>query len=218
MLRILCLKNWVTYLFSGIKLHSAYTYTINAISFDYLWYGAIYNRQYYNIEKLYVYASERSERAQKTFAFSHSKTAISFNILLVQILCRYKRHACRLTCTDKFPNVPTKLRRAGIMGGGGGLLPPAPPPPPGYAIYPCHHQATQMKIISQKESHNIKHRHFPTLFLWKLFRFSILCTVRPNKKETRFISEISSLPRKIETNCMLHYQEHFLFFHLIPNT
>ena len=43
-------------------------------------------------------------------------------------------------------------------------------------------------------------------------------TVRPNKKETRFISEISSLPRKIETNCMLHYQEHFLFFHLIPNT
>ena len=45
-----------------------------------------------------------------------------------------------------------------------------------------------------------------------------LYTVRPNKKETRFISEISSLPRKIETNCMLHYQEHFLFFHLIPNT
>ena len=40
--------------------------------------------------------------------------------------------------------------------------------------------------------------------------------MRPNKKETRFISEISSLPRKIETNCMLHYQEHFLFFHLIP--
>ena len=39
------------------------------------------------------------------------------------------------------------------------------------------------------------------------------CTVRPNKKETRFISEISSLPRKIETNCMVHYQEHFLFFH-----
>ena len=42
-------------------------------------------------------------------------------------------------------------------------------------------------------------------------------TVRPNKKETRFISEISSLPHKIETNCMLHYQEHFLFFYLIPN-
>ena len=41
-----------------------------------------------------------------------SKTAISFNIMLVlQILCRYKWHACRsaYTCTDKFPNVPTKL-------------------------------------------------------------------------------------------------------------
>ena len=47
---------------------------------------------------------------------------------------------------------------------------------------------------------------------------SVVNTVRPNKKETRFISDISSLPRKIETNCMLHYQEHFLFFHLIPNT
>ena len=45
-----------------------------------------------------------------------------------------------------------------------------------------------------------------------------LHTVRPNKKETRVISEISSLPRKNETNCMLHFQEQFLFFHLIPNT
>ena len=43
-------------------------------------------------------------------------------------------------------------------------------------------------------------------------------TVRPNKKETHFISEISSLPHKIETKYMLHYQEQFLFFHLIPNT
>ena len=48
--------------------------------------------------------------------------------------------------------------------------------------------------------------------------FDAQCTVRPNKKETRFISEISSLPRKIKTNCILYYQEHFLFFHLIPNT
>ena len=30
-----------------------------------------------------IYASERSERAYKIFAFSHSKTAISLNILLV---------------------------------------------------------------------------------------------------------------------------------------
>ena len=33
------------------------------------------------------------------FLFSHSKTATSFNILLIlQILCRYKLHAFRLTC------------------------------------------------------------------------------------------------------------------------
>ena len=41
-----------------------------------------------------------------------------------QILCRYKWHACRLTCTDKFPNVPTKIRKSII---GGQLPPPAPP-------------------------------------------------------------------------------------------
>ena len=64
--------------------------------------------------------------------FSHfyiSKTAISFNILLVlMILCRYKWHACRLTCTDRFPNVPTTPRKS-IMGGGGAIA----PCPPGYA-------------------------------------------------------------------------------------
>ena len=43
-------------------------------------------------------------------------------------------------------------------------------------------------------------------------------TVCPNKKETRFINEITSLSRKFSSNNMLHYQGHFLFFHLIPNT
>ena len=33
-------------------------------------------------------------------------------------------------CTDKFPNVPTKVRK-GIIGGA--IAPPAPPPPSGYA-------------------------------------------------------------------------------------
>ena len=52
------------------------------------------------------------------------KTTISVNIhdilLVLQIFCRYKWHVCRLTCTDKFPNVPTKLQKS-IMG--------VPPPP-----------------------------------------------------------------------------------------
>ena len=39
-------------------------------------------------------------------------------LLVLQILCRYKWHACRLICSDKFSNVPTKLRKS-IMGGGG---------------------------------------------------------------------------------------------------
>ena len=34
--------------------------------------------------------------------------------------------------TDKFPNVPTKVRKD-IIGGGGGQLPPPPLPPSGYA-------------------------------------------------------------------------------------
>ena len=57
------------------------------------------------------------------FAFLHSKTAIYFfqyMLLVLQILCRYKWHACRLTCTDKFSNVATKLWKS-IIGGGGGV-------------------------------------------------------------------------------------------------
>ena len=48
-------------------------------------------------------------------------------LLVLQIVCRYKQHAYRLSCTDKFPNVPTKKRHYG--GGGGGELSPPPPPP-----------------------------------------------------------------------------------------
>ena len=60
----------------------------SAVSFYYLWYGAIYKRQYIlptntNVEQMYVYASERSERALKILAFLHTQTAISFNILSV---------------------------------------------------------------------------------------------------------------------------------------
>ena len=77
-----------------------------------------------------IYVCEWTELASlDNFAFSHSKTAISFNIWLVlQKLCRYKGHTCRLTCTctDRFPNVPTKLRKS--MGNC-----PPPPPPGTYA-------------------------------------------------------------------------------------
>ena len=57
-------------------------------------------------------------------------------------------------------------------------------------------------------------QQFLTSFLLKILQN----TVCPNKKETRFINEITSLSRKFSSNNMLHYQGHFLFFHLIPNT
>ena len=50
-------------------------------------------------------------------------------------------------------------------------------------------------------------------------RFAVICnTVCPRKKETRFISEIFSLPPRFSSNYLLHVQGHFPFFHLIPNT
>ena len=54
------------HLISGVNI--LHTYTINAVSYYYSRYGAIYKRQYIhrqntNIEKMYVYASEQSERA-----------------------------------------------------------------------------------------------------------------------------------------------------------
>ena len=59
-----------TNIFSGLKLH-LHIHTINAVPCYYFWYGVVYKRQLYvhvyrqntNIEKIYVYASERSERA-----------------------------------------------------------------------------------------------------------------------------------------------------------
>ena len=44
--------------------------------------------------------------------------------LSVQMTCLF------FTCTDKFPNVPTKVRKGIIGGGGGGAIAPLPPPPP----------------------------------------------------------------------------------------
>ena len=62
-------------------------------------------------------------------------------LLFISIFCRYFRYFVGTndmlvglyTCTDKFPNVPTKLRK-GIIGGGGAIALPAPSPlPSGYA-------------------------------------------------------------------------------------
>ena len=85
-------------------------------------------RKSINIEKIYVYMRASGTSELRKFAhFLHSQTAISFNILSVlQILCRYKWHACRLTCTDKISKCTDKTPKS-IMGGGGGQFPPPPP-------------------------------------------------------------------------------------------
>ena len=66
-----------------------HTCTINAVSFNYLWYGAIYERHYTDKTLIFRRTKVMNMRASWIFfTFSHSKTAISFNILLVlQILC-----------------------------------------------------------------------------------------------------------------------------------
>ena len=72
------------HILSGLKLHLHNTYTIDAVPCYYLhvWYGVIYKRQYTDktlTEKIYEYASERgASELGKFFAFSHSKTGISF--------------------------------------------------------------------------------------------------------------------------------------------
>ena len=76
------------HIFSGLKIH---LHTYNQCSSLILLMAWSYIRHYnnktlYSLRKIYEYASERSERKKKSF--SHSKTTISFNILLVlMILC-----------------------------------------------------------------------------------------------------------------------------------
>ena len=81
-----------------------------------------------NIVKIYVYASE----LRNVWHF------YIVTVLFLSIFCWYFRYfvgtndmLVGFTCTNKFPNAPTKLRKSVI----GGNCPPAPPPPPsGYAI------------------------------------------------------------------------------------
>ena len=80
---------------------------MNTVPCYYLWFGVVYKRQYKQNTKLRK--SMYMRVSLKIFAFLLNLLYISFNIYYFRILCRYKWHACRLTCTDKFPNVPTKL-------------------------------------------------------------------------------------------------------------
>ena len=92
-------------------------------------YDNAYGMTIYIYKVLTLWKSMFMRASYKILAFLIQK------VLFLSIsFCRYFRYfvgtndtACRLTCTDKFPNVPTKLRKS-IIGGGGGL---APLPPSG---------------------------------------------------------------------------------------
>ena len=131
-LHILCLRNIFN---CRCQITSAYIY--QSMQFPFITYGMVlYKRQHTDqatntyIEQMYVYASELRKFGIFTFL-----NLYSFNILSVhQILCRYKWHACRLTCSDKFPNVPTNCQmyrqnsEKALWGGGDSCHPPPPPP------------------------------------------------------------------------------------------
>ena len=135
-LQILCFRN----IFNFRCQHSPYIYNhqINAVSFYYSWYGAIYKRQY--TEKTLtlrnVCACERAKRASLEnfgiFTFLNCYFFRYFvgtsDALSVQIACLSAYMYRQIyQCTDKFPNVPTKVRKDII----GGAI--APAPPRGYA-------------------------------------------------------------------------------------
>ena len=99
---------------SGLKLH-LHTHTINAVPCYYL-YGVVYKRQYTDKtlklrKSMYMRASGASELRK----YSHFYI---LKLLFLSILCWYFRYFVgtndmlvdrAYTCTDKFPNVPTKL-------------------------------------------------------------------------------------------------------------
>ena len=84
-------------------------YTINAVSFYHLWYDAIYTskRQYTDktltLRKCMYMRASGGSKLRKISAFLHSKTAISFNILLVlQILLSQKHIFFRCQITSAY--------------------------------------------------------------------------------------------------------------------
>ena len=129
--RILCPK---TYIFSGT---SFCIHTINAVFLILL---SLLVWRYINGSIPTKHLTLTLRKSMYMRASGASELRI-LKLLFCSIFCwyfryffRYKWHACRLTCTDKFPNILTKLRKS-IMGGGG----VAPLSPSGYASdnVPC---------------------------------------------------------------------------------
>ena len=111
-LQILCFRN----IFNFRCQHSPYIYNhqINAVSFYYSWYGAMYINDQYTDKTLTLRkcmcmrASEASELRKFRYFYILKLLFLRYFVGTSDALS-YKWHACRLTCTDKFINVPTNL-------------------------------------------------------------------------------------------------------------
>ena len=144
-------------------MHSAYTYTINAVSFYYLWNGAIYKRQYTDKTlTLRTCMCMRASVASELRKFWHFYI---LKLLFLSIFCRYIRYFVGTNdmlvglymyrqiskCTDKSPKRH--------YGGGGGAI--APLPPSGYANAPPPPKKKKKKT-KKKNTHTHTHTHTQT--------------------------------------------------------
>ena len=124
-----------TYLISGVNI--LHTYTINAVSFYYSWYGAIYKRQY--IDKTLTLRKCMCIRASEASELRNFRYFYILKLLFLSIFCRYIR--CFVGTNDMLVglHVPTNFSMYRQISKctdkspkthywGGGIAPPAPPP------------------------------------------------------------------------------------------
>ena len=80
-------------------------------------------------------------------------------LLFLSIFCRYKWHACRLTCSDTFPNVPTNFQMYRQKSEKALLGANCPPAPPGYANdgHTCIGLHTYFYVENYWNWHNYSH-------------------------------------------------------------
>ena len=125
-----------TYLISGVNI--LHTYTINAVSFYYSWYGAIYKRQY--TDKTLTLRKCMCMRASGACELRKFWYFYILKLLFLSIFCRYIRYIVGTNVMLVGLHVPTNFQMYRQMSekallGGGGQLPPCPPS--GYANAPC---------------------------------------------------------------------------------
>ena len=126
---------WETYLISGVNILHIH---IQSMEFPFIilmvwWYKRQYTDKTLSLRKcMCMRASEASELRKFRYFYILKLLFISTSdALSVQMTCLSAYMYRQISqCTDRFPNVPTKVQTDIIGGGGGGQLPPCPPPPP----------------------------------------------------------------------------------------